>query len=487
MIHVVLAGLCASFVPLPLLYAASAPVEEVESEATVQMVYVVSGDETGTIELEEGTEVANSVVMSLCGGSNAVALGTPRVMTVVAGAPGENATTICKKVKPCNKSFVYTTALADDKDRGWLGVQIAMVPDALAAQLGTESGGVLIDNVVEGGPADQAGLERHDVIIAMDGDDVPTDVMPAVKMLDKYKPGDTVELTVLRAGKELSFNVELGERAVMKEGWKFAHTPHLEFEDQVHARGRIVLKGEDGEWIVKELGDLGELPGLPEGIAGIMPKIGCRTEVLVDGNLSTMTLSVNSDGTNLAIERKDDGSIIVKRADKDGEESEKTYANMDELKAGDEEAHQFLSETGCGHAMIKIGDGGMKTFDIAIEDFSKRIGDFDIAVGAFDTANESFEDAMEKLSIVLEENTSDMSTTLKELLESQKGRLGKLKDVYVQVGKPEHTFTVNEEGKIEVRIRKDDSELVQVFQDADDLEKRNPDLFEKYDKLMSLE
>ncbi len=358
---------------------------------------------------------------------------------------------------------------------------VAAVFEFVAARRG---GGGEFAGLTDG---DKAGLERHDVIIMLDGDDVPADVGPAVKMLGKYKPGDTVELTVLRAGKELNFDVELGERAIMKKDWKFAHKPHLEFEDQVRAHGRIVLKGEDGKWIVKELGDLDNLPGLPEGIAGIMPKVGCRTEVLIDGNLSTMTVTVNSDGTSLAIEKKDDGSIVVKRTDKNGEESEKVYADMDELKAGDEEAHDLLSQMGDGHAMITIGDGDMKFFDVAIEGFNKRIGDFDIAVGAFDKANESFEDAMEKLSIVLEENTAKGKTSLNEFLEEHKGQLGKLKDIHVLVGKPEHTFTVNEEGKIEVRIRKDDSELVQVFRDADDLANRSPDLFEKYDKLMSLE
>lgn len=53
--------------------------------------------------------------------------------------------------------------------------------------------------------------------------------------------------------------------------------------------------------------------------------------------------------------------------------------------------------------------------------------------------------------------------------------------------KPKHSFEVNEDGQIEVRIRKGDSELVRLYEDADDLADRNPKLFEKYQELMELD
>ena len=54
-------------------------------------------------------------------------------------------------------------------------------------------------------------------------------------------------------------------------------------------------------------------------------------------------------------------------------------------------------------------------------------------------------------------------------------------------GKPKHTFEVRADGTIEVRIRKGGSELVQLFEDEDDLAERRPELFEKYDRLMNAE
>ncbi|MFW6050791.1 MAG: Do family serine endopeptidase [Myxococcota bacterium] len=55
--------------------------------------------------------------------------------------------------------------------RGWLGVAIQDVDAELAAAMDlSTSDGVVVADVVEGGPADEAGLQRGDVIVAMDGE-----------------------------------------------------------------------------------------------------------------------------------------------------------------------------------------------------------------------------------------------------------------------------------------------------------------------------
>ena len=55
------------------------------------------------------------------------------------------------------------------------------------------------------------------------------------------------------------------------------------------------------------------------------------------------------------------------------------------------------------------------------------------------------------------------------------------------LGKPKHTFEIQTDGTIEVRIRKGGSELVQRFADEDELAERSPKLYRKYEKLMALE
>ena len=69
--------------------------------------------------------------------------------------------------------------------------------------------GVLIQPA-QGGAADKAGMEDQDIIIAIDGNKVET-TSELQKYLYEKAIGDTVEVTVDRNGKEMKFNVTLGE------------------------------------------------------------------------------------------------------------------------------------------------------------------------------------------------------------------------------------------------------------------------------------
>ena len=72
-------------------------------------------------------------------------------------------------------------------------------------------GGVLIGEVERGTPADDAGLERGDVITTV-GDVEVASYGDLLGTLRDYRPGDTINLTVVRDGEEQQFDVELGER-----------------------------------------------------------------------------------------------------------------------------------------------------------------------------------------------------------------------------------------------------------------------------------
>ncbi len=84
--------------------------------------------------------------------------------------------------------------------QAWLGVFFRMTED------GAEVREVVVDS-----PADDAGLERGDVITRVNGRTV-NEARPLTERILTYEPGDEVELTVLRAGEELFIDVELGER-----------------------------------------------------------------------------------------------------------------------------------------------------------------------------------------------------------------------------------------------------------------------------------
>ena len=95
--------------------------------------------------------------------------------------------------------------------RGWLGVMIQEVTKDLADSFGLkEPQGALISDVVEGGPAQKAGLQRGDIIIEFDGIKIhKMNQLP--RIVAEHSPGSKVKVVVLRNGKEKTFTVTLGE------------------------------------------------------------------------------------------------------------------------------------------------------------------------------------------------------------------------------------------------------------------------------------
>lgn len=74
--------------------------------------------------------------------------------------------------------------------------------------------GAYVRQVIEGGPAEQAGLWRGDLIVAVDGNEVSSSTDLAAYLLTKTGPGDVIRLMVVRQGNELEFDLTLGVRPV---------------------------------------------------------------------------------------------------------------------------------------------------------------------------------------------------------------------------------------------------------------------------------
>ena len=94
--------------------------------------------------------------------------------------------------------------------RGWLGVAIQDVDDAMAESLGLgKPRGAFVSNVDDKGPAKTAGLEREDVILKFDGKEIKTS-RDLPRIVAETPVGKDVDVTVLRGGKETSRTVKLG-------------------------------------------------------------------------------------------------------------------------------------------------------------------------------------------------------------------------------------------------------------------------------------
>ena len=88
--------------------------------------------------------------------------------------------------------------------RGQLGIIIQDVTPDIARALDLDApGGALITQVMPGGPAEAAGLQPRDVIVALDGLEVP-DAAALRFQIGLRAPDRTVALDILRAGERMS-------------------------------------------------------------------------------------------------------------------------------------------------------------------------------------------------------------------------------------------------------------------------------------------
>ena len=96
--------------------------------------------------------------------------------------------------------------------RGYLGVTLATVNSRISERfdLGIEEG-VLITNVLQGTPADEAGLMPRDVAINFNGETLTTS-NEFIHLIRTSVPGDNLPMTIVRDGEEMTLTVVLGVR-----------------------------------------------------------------------------------------------------------------------------------------------------------------------------------------------------------------------------------------------------------------------------------
>ncbi|MGI8911543.1 MAG: S1C family serine protease [Rubrobacteraceae bacterium] len=95
----------------------------------------------------------------------------------------------------------------------YLGVETADLSPQDAERFGLPvDSGAIVATVVPGSAADEAGISTEDIIVALDGTEIRSsgDLFGALR---DYRPGDTVELTVVRDGEEQTLDATLDERS----------------------------------------------------------------------------------------------------------------------------------------------------------------------------------------------------------------------------------------------------------------------------------
>jgi serine protease Do len=116
---------------------------------------------------------------------------------------------------PSSLAKTVLTQLAEHGkvERGWLGVSIQPLTQELAKSFKLDdSTGALVSSVVEGSPADKAGVKTGDVVVELDGKKVAkaTDLPGLVADMPV---GKNVPIAVMRDGKEVRLNAQIARLA----------------------------------------------------------------------------------------------------------------------------------------------------------------------------------------------------------------------------------------------------------------------------------
>lgn len=120
--------------------------------------------------------------------------------------------------------FLVTSAWSGDEEdmafegkRAYLGVYVESVPTIVSSQLNLDEGvGVVVQKLVESGPAEEAGLKKHDILLKFD-DQILIGTKQVVILVRNSEIGSEHEITYVRGGKEMTTTVTLGETEYKKK------------------------------------------------------------------------------------------------------------------------------------------------------------------------------------------------------------------------------------------------------------------------------
>ena len=119
---------------------------------------------------------------------------------------------------PINTALKVAYDLAEHgyvRDQAYLGVTVSTLDTKTASYYGLPVG-PRVEAVTDGSCAQKGGIQVGDIIISLNGEETATHP-ELLAVLKKCKAGETVELEIYRAGKEMTLTVTLDERPRQEE------------------------------------------------------------------------------------------------------------------------------------------------------------------------------------------------------------------------------------------------------------------------------
>ncbi|MDR3101074.1 MAG: Do family serine endopeptidase [Paraburkholderia sp.] len=96
--------------------------------------------------------------------------------------------------------------------RGWIGVEPQDVTPEIAESFGlNQKSGAIVAGVLQGGPADKAGIKPGDVLTSVNGEAI-TDTTRLLNVIAQIKPGTAAKVHLVRKNKDMDLDVTIGKR-----------------------------------------------------------------------------------------------------------------------------------------------------------------------------------------------------------------------------------------------------------------------------------
>ncbi|MEA3176934.1 MAG: hypothetical protein QOI59_457 [Gammaproteobacteria bacterium] len=155
------------------------------------------------LELDVGFDPTFEGAAVIDTSGNVVAMAVPGPYHRVLGIPATTIETVVAKVD----QFGHLP-------KPYIGIRLQplWLDDDTRTKLGRKSRGIAaVGGVDAGSPADQAHIELGDLLLTLDGEPAES-VNGMARRIASTTPGQTIALEVLRGGKPLTINVQIGER-----------------------------------------------------------------------------------------------------------------------------------------------------------------------------------------------------------------------------------------------------------------------------------
>jgi len=281
--------------------------------------------------------------------------------------------------------------------RPWLGVYTQEITGELRDGLDLHGDGVLVNRVVDGSPADRAGLRKGDVIVRYNSRGVGSPDELA-RLVGDSRNDQEIELSILRDGRSRSLSVQLAERPSddeemsprapeapeapqapeappaprAKHDMKFKIVTPDDDQGDGHAHvyrweGDLDPEQMNG-WMRQLPGNLGDLGNLRMlGMLGGRGRLGVRIESLSD-DLASALGAPDKEGVLVLGVMKDTP------AEKAGLRAGDVITSVDDHKVADTEA--LVRAIGDADGKVSLGvwrKGAKRTVEAELEDGARRL------------------------------------------------------------------------------------------------------------------